>query len=250
MRRLARSLLDSSGYLLIKRRFMRYGFDPILDVQRLARRWDRSIDTIFDVGANVGNAATEYLRGFPTATVQAFEPHPATFSRLEGRAAERLLVNNLALGEQAGTVTLHEYGEEGGAALRNSLVHDARSAVQFGYTSREVRVASTTLDLFCAERRIERIGLLKLDVEGFELQVLKGGSRMLWNTDFVYLEFNDIAARDGMSGGALSPVAEHLAEFGFRFCASYTDFLEQEGEFFVVANALFMRWPDQVASAT
>lgn len=238
---LIRAGLERGGYVMWKREFLRYGVDPLLDIQRLGRRWGRPVKVAFDIGANVGQTAREFLKAFPAARVHAFEPHPTTFRELQKLSDPRLRQHNLALGETSGSVTMYEYGETGGASLRNSLAPNARTASQFGYQATERSVACTTLDAFCADQGIDRVDLLKIDVEGFELAVLKGGPKMLEDVAFIYLEFNDLVPRDDADGGALLPIAQYLAPFGFRFAATYTDFLEVEGQFFAVANALFVK---------
>jgi hypothetical protein len=71
--------------------------------------------------------------------------------------------------------------------------------------------------------------------------VIKGASQKLAKREikFVYAEFNDIFEGAGGSGGALFPICDFLYPFGFRFVATYTDYLVTEGEFFGVHNALF-----------
>jgi len=59
------------------------------------------------------------------------------------------------------------------------------------------------------------------------------------NVRFVYAEFNDMLPKLGTTGGALVPLSEFLAPFGFRFVATYTDYIVTHGEMFTVANALF-----------
>ena len=54
----------------------------------------------------------------------------------------------------------------------------------------EARV--TTIAAFCAEQDIQRIGLLKIDVEGFEAEVLRGAQDVLPNIDAVQFEFNEM----------------------------------------------------------
>lgn len=243
---LLRAPLERAGYVLWRRNFLRYGVDLFVDVRRLAAKYGRSIDVVFDVGANVGQTTREVLKAFPAAQVLAFEPHPKSFARLQRLSNPRLVANHLALGPQAGTVTLYQYGEDDSAGLRNSLVANAPSTVEFGYRPSQIDVPCSTLDLYCRQNEVERIGLLKLDVEGFELSVLQGGLNLLktGRVDFIYAEFNELLPIKGATGGALLPLADFLTPFRMRFIATYTDFVDQDGRPFVVANALWARDPD------
>jgi hypothetical protein len=82
---------------------------------------------------------------------------------------------------------------------------------------------------------------LKVDVEGFELEVLKGAETMLGRgaISFVYFEFNDISSEENTTGGALAPVDELLKRHGYHFIASYNDYLIGDSELFAVSNALY-----------
>ena len=55
--------------------------------------------------------------------------------------------------------------------------------------SQEVKVVK--LDTFCFKKSIKKIDILKIDVEGFELQVLQGASKILNNTDYILIEIQD-----------------------------------------------------------
>jgi hypothetical protein len=55
--------------------------------------------------------------------------------------------------------------------------------------SQEIKVVK--LDTFCLKKNIKKIDILKIDVEGFELQVLQGASKILNNTDYIIIEIQD-----------------------------------------------------------
>src|SRR5262250_2304624 len=121
-----RAALDEMGYVLWKKDFLQYGISVYDDIVRLNRAWGRSVNTFFDVGANVGQTTREALHRFPNARVYAFEPHPTSFRKLAAIKDDRLSAHQLALGELRGNATLYQYGEVGDGSLINSLVSDAR----------------------------------------------------------------------------------------------------------------------------
>jgi FkbM family methyltransferase len=220
-----------------------YGVDFMRDVGRLSQAWHLPIRTFFDVGANVGKTSESALAIFKNAKVFAFEPHPQSFSQLQARLANnaRFSAYNTACGNDTGTVALHQYP----SSLINSLVSDAQFAVRYGLAAKSMEVPCVTLDDFCNQHRIHDIDVLKIDTEGYDLKVLLGAQKILsaGNIRFVYTEFNDMLPKPGTTGGALVPIAEFIAPFGFRFVAAYTDFINLEGEMFTVANALFVLPP-------
>lgn len=217
----------------------RYGVEPFPDIKRLSKKWNYSIRTFFDVGANEGQTALNALMYFPEARIFSFEPHPATFSALLSELGNRKNVQcvNLALGSQTGELDMFEYE----SSLLNSMVQDAEFAVRFGTKGRQVPIQCSTLDRFCSEAGIDALDVLKIDTEGFELEVLHGASTMLQNRaiKFVFVEFNNLQPQEGRSGGALLPIDSLLHPHGYRFIASYNDMIVTEGEMFSVSNALF-----------
>jgi FkbM family methyltransferase len=231
--------LIRSGFSLVQLS-SRYGVEPFSDIRRLSEKWNYSIRTFFDVGANEGQTALIALLYFPQARIFSFEPHPATFSALLSKLGNRknLQCVNLALGSQAGELEMFEYES---ASVLNSMVPDAQFAVRFGTVGRPIPIQCTTLDRFCSEAGIDALDVLKIDTEGFELEVLHGASRMLQSRaiKFVFVEFNTLQPQEGRSGGALLPIDSLLYPHGFRFIASYNDMIVTEGETFLVSNALF-----------
>ena len=103
----------------------------------------------------------------------------------------------------------------------------------------------TTVDEFSSQNKIDRIDVLKIDTEGFDLVVLEGARSMLQKRaiKFIYVEFNDLQPKEGIFGGALMPFDTLLQEYGFRFIASYNDYISLHGELFSVNNALFALTP-------
>jgi FkbM family methyltransferase len=234
--------LDRFGYVLWKREFLQYGISPFLDITRLSRAFDRRVETFFDVGANVGQTARKVLDTFPDSNVFSFEPHPDTFKRLtEAIADSRLSAYQIAFTEQDGDATLYEYASSGDGTQINSLVPDARFPTQFGYQAKKLVARCETIDGFCERHGVKGIDVLKIDTEGSELFVMKGAARMLQEQriTFILTEYNDLLPRPGTTGGSLLPIAEYLSSFGYRYIASYTDYLLHQNKIFVSANALF-----------
>ena len=149
----------------------------------------------------------------------------------------RFFPYNVALGDAIQTVLLFEYE----SSVLNSLVPDAQFAVRFDKAAQTLNVSCTTLDEFSKINFVDKIDVLKIDTEGYDLLVLRGAQKMLLagTISFIYIEFNSILEKVGTTGGALLPVAEFLVPFGFRFIASYTDHVIINGDVFIVANALF-----------
>ena len=134
---------------------------------------------VFDVGANRGQFITMLLRELGSVPVHAhlFEPGRHAFDQLRAGVGDRpgLTLNNTALGRTAEERQLfyHRPGNEMASLYRRQVAH---LGVSFDQSER-VRVE--TLDAYCASHAIQVIDLLKLDVEGHEIEVLAGAVQAL-----------------------------------------------------------------------
>ena len=163
---------------------MNYGADDpatsgeqhVLD--RLAasdRQQDRPV--IFDVGANVGTYSRLALERLPDVDLHCFEPSPQALARLRSALEDYPAVSVHPFGLGRVEETMAFYGDSAGSGLASvylrRLDHRGITVDRLG----DVRVRR--LDDVLPELDIERVDLLKLDVEGHELAVLEGAARAL-----------------------------------------------------------------------
>jgi FkbM family methyltransferase len=220
---------------------IKYGLDPINDVNTLSLSLDKPINVVFDVGAHEGAASREYLKSFPSSHIFAFEPHKPAFEILRKNIqSSRFHPFELALTDKAADVKLYEYGD--GSTI-SSLVPNARYPERMGMRPTEATVSATTLDLFCEQNKIDHISFLKIDTEGNDFSVVRGAERLLRgkHIDFIQFEFNDFTLKEGASGGSLNQLSDYISQFGFSFVATYTDYIQTKNGYFVVGNALAVR---------
>lgn len=153
---------------------------------------------LFDVGANIGDYTLLLREVFGiNSIVYSFEPAKDTFHKLEsnltGQGNVRLC--NFGLGDEQARLTLYSTPASSGLASLYQRRLDHYN-IQMDQTE-EVEIR--TLDDFCIENSINHIHLLKLDVEGHEIKVLKGASGMITSgkIDFIQFEFGgtDIDSR-------------------------------------------------------
>lgn len=135
---------------------------------------------IFDVGSNKGQFLGMLVDGLEGRNIpfhaHAFEPSRHTYEILyeNFKGYSNITLNNFGLGKENGTCELfyNEIGSGLASLYKRRLDH---FGIDFKYSE---TVAIQTLDNYCTEHSIDRIDLLKLDVEGHELEVLTGGSQM------------------------------------------------------------------------
>lgn len=146
---------------------------------------------IFDVGANKGQFlgyAKERMRQ-TDYSIHCFEPSLETFKELvsNSQGNDRIKLNNVGLGKENCEAVLHynERGAEGASLTKRNLDH---YGIHFDH-SETVRL--TTLDDYCLAHGIDHIHLLKLDIEGHELDALTGARNMITGhkIDVILFEF-------------------------------------------------------------
>lgn len=157
-----------TGYWFYKRRHLPRGTDLVWDIHR---HWERTrIHTVLDIGANAGQFSGPFHKAFPTAVIHCFEPVAATFARLSRRFEDdgQVHCHNLGLGSREGEADIFVNPDD----TESSLV------THYG-AYREETVKLSTVDAFCQRQGLEQVDLVKIDTEGFELEVLKGATSML-----------------------------------------------------------------------
>jgi FkbM family methyltransferase len=134
-------------------------------------------DTVLDIGANIGWFTTLFasrLRGGGRCI--AFEPNPETFRLLEDNctmngSGPAVVLRNIGLADAPGTLQLHMFQGlgSGRASLSNLGRKDATT----------VDIPVITLDDALAEINVGAVDLIKIDVEGAEMKVLRGAKALL-----------------------------------------------------------------------
>jgi FkbM family methyltransferase len=133
----------------------------------LPERCDPAI--IVDAGSNIGLSVLYFRACFPRARIIAIEPDPDAFARLREntRALTAVDLVNVALADREGEATLY-----GGAESW------ARSLIPGADRPGQESVRTTTLDALSQELSLERIDVLKLDIEGAEVPVLTSSAQL------------------------------------------------------------------------
>lgn len=192
---------------LIGQAILRLGVFELLVTESVWRLTDPG-ETVADVGANIGYMTSVMARRVGRAgTVWAFEPHPEVFKELDhnshqwtGGANGAIKTVNAAVSESAGELSLKVPDAFSG----NRGLSTLEGGAEEGYTI--VTIPGVTLDETLAG--VERIGFVKMDVEGHELSVLRGASNLLAGRRVRDWVFEDAA-------GHPSPVTRLLSDAGY-----------------------------------
>jgi FkbM family methyltransferase len=196
--------------------------------------WIAPGDIILDVGANVGQSAIRFRAIFPQAKIICFEPVASTFAKLQQNTRKLgVEVHKLALGSETKSQTMFLTRFSLSSSLLKPPEDELRDAEQ---------VEVVTLDQFVREHSLDRIGFLKIDAEGFDLEVIKGAAETL-SSGRVKFVMAEVGFHPGDDRHPLfDEVRNALMNYKFRVFGIYGQGLEWTGEPSLrFANALFCR---------
>lgn len=156
-------------------------------IDTLSNRYQENI-IYFDVGAHVGTYTDIIIDKFQNYQGHLFEPAKSTYKNCMKNHGKNknLTINNVALSNEIGEV---EYRIYPGDPTRNGI---AGVSTEVYFESEIDKVQCLTGDSYCQEHNIERIDLLKIDAEGYDLHVIKGFDSLLTRKkiDVIQFEYN------------------------------------------------------------
>jgi len=163
---------------------------------------DYDIQTVIDVGANEGQYRN-FLRhevGFK-GRIESFEPVPELADRLK-RSAESgdplWSVHACALGAQQGELTLNVMASSDCSSFRKPIQAGSAEQIRRNTVVRTAVVPVRTLDSQFRDRPDLTRSYLKLDTQGYDLEVLRGGERVIAQIPAIQTELSFIAGYEGM----------------------------------------------------
>jgi FkbM family methyltransferase len=134
---------------------------------------DKSV--ILDVGANLGWYSLALSKTFPCSQIYAFEPLPHIFdylsSHIEINKAVNIKALNLGLSDEVGQSSFY--------VVPDNSVNASIMNVADNKYAKKISITLTTLDIFAHEENLRKVDFIKCDVEGAELKVLKGASKII-----------------------------------------------------------------------
>lgn len=131
--------------------------------------------TIFDVGANFGYLSLVWKQSIAqNGKVYAFEPHPTIYNSLKKSVSSNQIVNlevlNKAVSHASGSIELH---------LSSTTSNTLQQVARQNKANKTVAIDMITLDQFVNQNKITSVDLIKIDVDGIELDILKGAKQTI-----------------------------------------------------------------------
>lgn len=147
------------------------------------------LDLIIDVGANSGQFTKASNYFYPTAQIYTFEPLEDHFLKIQQTFSkmQSIKVYNLAIGNEEGFISFNK-NKYGHVSSILDISEENKYYPQDQIEKIDVKI--TSLDTFFKETPIPNATLIKLDVQGFELEVLKGAVTLIQKVKYIIIEAN------------------------------------------------------------
>lgn len=205
-------ITNTLGYWFYKTKHLPIGTDIFID---LKKKVTIPILTIFDVGANVGQTSIDYAAHFPTAAIYAFEPIKSTYEKLCSNTQHlpQIKSMHLGIGNTFESLEISLLPETN--AQQNSLNNKSKDN-----EPKEI-VHVNTIDNLMEELHLTEIDLLKIDTEGFEMNVLSGAQSTFQKNKIkmVYIEIGFAKANNHNTN--FLEIYSKMEELGFIFYGIY-----------------------------
>lgn len=170
---------------------------------------------LIDVGANKGQFTLATLSVMPQVRIDCFEPLPQvadSLERLAKRISPRVQIHRVALSDSTGSSQFFVASREDSS----SLFRPARAQERVGIeVKKKITVETDRLDNILESDAVFRPSLLKIDVQGGELNVLKGLGLLTDVIDYIYLEVSFIELYENQPLFAI--IYDYLNACGFAF---------------------------------
>jgi FkbM family methyltransferase len=228
----ARSLLRRLGIEV-----SRYAPRNVLQLRRPLLLAEEGIDLVLDVGAGDG-AWAKALRGQGyTGRIVSFEPLPESYAVLRARLDERWEAHPLALGAEAGRRTFQVSANRQSSSLLPMHERHLRSAPESAVTG-SIEVDVARLDDLGVVRPGER-AYLKVDVQGTELDVLRGAAATLPSVRLLEAELSTVTLYEGQA--LIGEVIQYVNAAGFDLIGLERAFRDRKTGDVLQVNGLFRR---------
>jgi len=159
-------------------------------IELLPPRLRGKMEYVIDVGANAGQFLTSFLSVLDAEEIDAFEPNPDVYGKLQktirsSRLEGKVRLHNVALGSETGSLELNVTSDSDFSSLLTPKSElERRFGEPVGVVKR-IAVPVKRLD-DCAKSK--PVDLLKIDVQGFERQVIAGATQLLSRTKAILME--------------------------------------------------------------
>jgi FkbM family methyltransferase len=185
----------------------------------------KKVNQIFDIGANTGITVERYHQLFPNAKIHAFEPFPASYQVLNKKFQDNssIAMNQLGVFKTKGSLDFFVNQN----VDTNSLFQPIKSGLSSDNQTiniGKIFIDTISLDEYCNSNEIKKIEILKMDIQGGELDALIGAINLIKtkSIDLIYCEAFFI--RQYLKQPLFYDIATYLDSNGYSLQDIYSPF--------------------------
>lgn len=198
-------------------------------------RWDNRllglssfpIQTIFDIGANEGQSTQKLAKIFPDATIYAFEPVKSAFLKLKkySEKNDKVIPYNYAIGDEEKKIIFNEYEGANQASSILSISSNTLEAYPVLKRVKQQLVQQKILDNLGLN--LQGDCLIKIDVQGYEKQVIQGGYQTFKQSKCCIIEINNEKSYNNQCD--FKTLFYLLDSLGFTYQGNIDQIYDQQG---------------------
>ncbi len=215
-----------------------FGIDQFEDIRRLYSK--AQFNTVFDIGANIGQTGKLFNQKFPDASIWCFEPVSSTFAQLHNNLNnERIKCFQIGFGESNSVEPIAKLPDNSWSTISTLLI-DKHLQSEQGTTTEDVTIRR--LDDFCVEHDVAHIDYLKIDTEGYDLMVLKGAKDLLASRAASFIQVETTLNPDNVYHTAFLEIKDFLEQYDYRLFGIYDQkqWLKKKTKIMQHCNAVFV----------
>lgn len=185
-----------------------------------------NIDLVVDIGANTGEFINSSLSCFKGANIIAFEPTPNSFDDIfeTYKNNDKVKLFQVGLGEESKEEILFvsEYSPSNSIKSKQA-------------DSKELKIKINKLDSYVNQITNHKNIFIKIDVEGYEMEVLKGGQEFLSKSKYLYIE----TRTTDVIGCSFEEIHAHMNKLGWKFLGAYDSSFDENGKLIYFDSLFF-----------
>lgn len=176
---ITKKIISSCKYEFRKKVIFKISDDPFFILSKFLDR--EKVNLIIDGGASIGETSQRFSNLFPNASIHAFEPFPDFYSLLKKKAKlnDKIIPYPLGLGKNDGDVIFHVNKSSGTNSILASNTKSKEIYGELLQVDHQIKILLTRLDDIFDINDNKSIDILKLDLQGTELDALIGASQLL-----------------------------------------------------------------------
>jgi FkbM family methyltransferase len=203
----------------------------LLNLIELKEKYNLNIKGVLHIGAHFGQEYDVYEK-LSIKNIVFFEPLPHVFEKLKHNIGDKAVLVNTALGNMEGEVVMNV--EHANQSMSSSILQPNIHLTQYPHIrfNDKETVKITKLDNFIEDK--DKFNFIMIDVQGYELEVFKGGSEYLKHIDYIMSEVNKDEVYKGCP--MVGELDEFLSDYGFKRVETTWDGITW-GDAFYIKNA-------------